>query len=118
MDQYLPRYAPGAGKPVFEDDEMFSATVPLSGQAQVTPEVTGEVLRLLAVCDGALPRQELQSRVGINHDEHFRLAYMVPALDAGLIERTIPDKPRGRFQKYRLTGKGRDLLKRRQENTK
>ena len=76
----------------------------------VTGEVTGEVVRLLNVCDGALPRHELQKRVGIKHDEHFRLAYMVPALETGLIEMTIPDKPNSRLQKYRLTPKGHAAL--------
>ncbi|NLX13041.1 MAG: hypothetical protein GXY44_05205 [Phycisphaerales bacterium] len=115
-------YAPGADEPVFEDGDMFAVTVPLAAAAKTAPEVTaqvtgevtgevaGEVHRLLVACEGVLTRQELQSRVGIRHDEHFRLAYIVPALTAGLIEMTIPDKPRSRLQKYRLTDKGRAML--------
>ena len=40
----------------------------------------------------------------------FRERYLKPALDEGLIEMTIPEKPNSRLQKYRLTDKGRRWL--------
>lgn len=76
----------------------------------VTEEVTGDVRRLLSVMSGEMKRQEIQTVLGLKHEEHFRKAYLVPALNAGFIEMTIPDKPRSSKQKYRLTDKGRAAL--------
>ena len=50
--------------------------------------------------------------VGLQHEGHFREIYLTPALEAGLIEMTIPDKPRSSKQRYRLTPAGSELLKR------
>ena len=50
--------------------------------------------------------------MGLQHEEHFRVAYLIPAMRApDLIEMTIPDKPRSRKQRYRLTAAGREYLK-------
>jgi hypothetical protein len=76
----------------------------------VTGEVTGEVSRMLLVLTAERSRKELQELLDLKHDEHFRLAYLQPALAAGLIERTLPDKPNSRLQKYRITPKGRAYL--------
>jgi hypothetical protein len=78
-----------------------------------TPEVAAEVtpeVRLLSVFAGEMTRQQLKKALGLKDDEHFRKAYLLPALDAGLIEMTIPDKPRSSKQKYRLADKGRQMM--------
>ena len=82
-----------------------------SSTPEVAPEVTPEV-RLLSVLAGEMTRQQLKEALGLKDDEHFRKAYLLPALDAGLIEMTIPDKPRSSKQKYRLTDKGRQVMAR------
>jgi ATP-dependent DNA helicase RecG len=41
----------------------------------------------------------------------FRNQVLKPLLDAGFIEMTIPDKPTSSKQKYRLTEKGRQIVK-------
>jgi hypothetical protein len=42
--------------------------------------------------------------------EHFRLSLLEPLLDAGLLEMTIPDKPRSSKQQYRTTEAGGQIL--------
>ena len=81
-----------------------------SGPPPVTPEVTPEVGRLLSAFTGEHSRRELQDRLGLQDDDHMRIAYIMAALTAGLIEMTLPDKPNSRLQKYRLTAKGRSGL--------
>ena len=51
-----------------------------------------------------MSRQDLQAALGLKDAEHFRKAYLQPALAAGLIEMTVPDKPQSRSQKYRKAG--------------
>jgi hypothetical protein len=77
----------------------------LRATPEVTPEVAPEV-RLVQVLVGEMTRQQLQRALGLKDDEHFRRAYLQPALEQGLIEMTIPDKPRSGKQKYRLTAAG------------
>ena len=58
---------------------------------------------------GEMNRQEIQLIMQLNDRFHFRDSYLKPALEAGLIEMTIPDKPNSRYQKYRLTEKGKRM---------
>lgn len=90
---------------------MFGGEKPLTPQVPPKyPPSTPQVERLLAACLGEMLREELQDRVGISDRKYFRTEYLRPALEAGLIEMTIPDKPRSSKQKYRLTEKGRQVL--------
>ena len=77
----------------------------------VTGQVTPQVAQLLRVFTGEHARQELQALLGLADREHFRKTYLLPALAAGQIEPTLPDKPNSRLQQYRLTNKGRSTLK-------
>ncbi len=76
----------------------------------VTPEVTPEV-RLLMILAGEMTRQALQAGLSLKDSEYFRKAYLLPALEAGLIEMTIPDKPRSSKQCYRINKLGTETLK-------
>ena len=77
---------------------------------QVTGQVTGQVIELLKIVLGELCRHELMEAMRLKGRDNFLKQYLVPALNHGLIEMTIPDKPNSRLQKYRLTSKGRQVL--------
>lgn len=87
-------------------------TVEVTGEVtgQVTGEVTGEVARLLLVLAGEMSRQQIQEALMLKHADHFRAAYLTPALAANLLEMTQPDKPRSSRQRYRLTPTGKHWL--------
>lgn len=59
---------------------------------------------------GTLSSGNLRTLLNLKHRPTFRTNYLHPALEAGYIELTIPEKPQSRLQKYRLTAQGRSLL--------
>ena len=79
---------------------------------QVTGQVTDQVNQLIAVLSGEMGRNELQAALKLVNRGHFTTAYLKPALAAGLIEMTLPDKPTSRNQRYRRTAAGQALADR------
>ena len=65
---------------------------------QSAGEVTGEVLRLVKAIKGELSRTEIQQALNLKHEDYYREAYLGPAIKAGLVEMTIPEKPRSSKQ--------------------
>ncbi len=69
---------------------------------QVTDQGNSPIARLLsALGNETLSATELMQRLGLSHKPTFRKNYLNKALDLNLIERTIPDKPKSRDQRYR-----------------
>ncbi|MBK5276369.1 MAG: hypothetical protein JJE30_15155 [Desulfuromonadales bacterium] len=94
----------------------LSALEPEQGRSpQVTPQVTPQVERLMETLVGDMSRDQLQMAIGLQDRKSFRELYLAPALAAGLIEMTIPEKPNSRLQKYRLTDLGKSWLSQRDE---
>jgi hypothetical protein len=76
---------------------------------EVTEEVTEEVERLVLELAGRMSRAQLQQALSLRHENHFRANSLIPALQSGLLEMTIPDMPKSSRQQYRLTTKGEAL---------
>ena len=57
-----------------------------------------------------MSRAEIQAVLQLRHRRHFAMVYLHPALKAGLIEMTLPDKPTSRNQRYRRTARGETLV--------
>lgn len=86
-------------------DTLKDTTVVDRSTGQDNDQVTDQdkpINRLLVVLgEEELSATELMKRLGLSHRPTFRKNYLTPALKKGLIERTIPDKPNSKNQKYR-----------------
>lgn len=76
---------------------------------QVTPQVTPQVKKLILITRGEMTRQELQDSLSLSDRMNFLNTYLRPAIESGLIELTLPDKPKSRNQRYRLTKLGEEM---------
>ena len=104
----------GLPEPTLAVTDGFVATVwrrPGEVTGEVTGEGAGEVAKLVLICQGERSRQELREGLHLKGDDNFRRLYLLPALEAGLLEMTVPDKPTSRFQKYRFTATGAALAR-------
>ena len=69
---------------------------------QVTDQDKTPIERILSTLgDETLSATDLMERLGLSHKPTFRKNYLNPALEQKLIERTIPNKPNSKNQKYR-----------------
>ncbi|MDZ7924974.1 MAG: ATP-binding protein [Marinagarivorans sp.] len=74
----------------------------------VSDPVTDSISRLLqTLMSEPKAPNVIQADLGLKHRPTFRTNYLYPALEAGLIQMTIPDKPNSSQQKYRLTLQGK-----------
>ncbi len=75
-----------------------------------TEHDTEHVKNLISLMDDSeYKRDELMRKNSVSHREYFRSSYLKPAIEKGLIELTIPNKPKSKNQKYRLTSLGQKL---------
>ena len=93
--------------PIFEGDQVNDQV-----SDQVSDQVDPLVFKVIGICKTPSSRAEILEQLGFkNHFDNYK-KYILPALDHGWIEMTVPDKPRSRNQKYRVTELGRAVLER------
>jgi ATP-dependent DNA helicase RecG len=108
-------------KPLFKDDgHNFTVTLwdmnyqPDSASGKDTGKDTGmdtgkdsgmdtdkTTLILNIIGSKEMSAQEIMDNLGLSHRQHFLDNYLTPALESGRVERTLPDKPSSKNQKYR-----------------
>lgn len=80
----------------------YDALCEIADTELVGIQVTQQVKKLLeSMGDKKYSKKELMELLGLNHRPSFRDNYLVPVLELGYIEMTIPDKPNSSKQKYR-----------------
>ncbi len=91
----------------------FTVTVPRPSIKGCRPSPVargdGYALRVARVLEGEMSRSELQAVLGIKSRPTFARCFLKAALEARVIEMTLPESPRSKRQKYRLTEKGRQM---------
>ena len=105
--------AGGPEGPVDEGDNTRWQATPYryhTGLIQVWErKATVQVRELVRVLDRERSRVQILEALGLRNRSNLVVNYLRPALDAGLVEMTIPDKPTSGRQKYRLTPMGLEL---------
>ena len=121
IKQYLPLYSINSKFELIEGDTFRTiityeepdaapqATTEVT--AEVTTEATAEVKELISICKAAMSVNELLDALKLKNKDHFRKAYLKPALKVGFIEMTIPEYPNNSGQKYKLTYKAAKIFK-------
>jgi len=67
-------------------------------------------VEILRKCSEDSPLVDLMVVTGRSDRTKFRNQVLNPLMDAGLLEMTLPDKPRSPKQRYRITPLGREIL--------
>jgi len=89
----------GLKEPAFREDGRQSV------QTLMRPK-TAVAAQVVAYCQVPRAAKGIMAELGLKHWKTFQSNYLLPLMKLGIIERTIPDKPRSRLQRYRTTEAG------------
>ena len=85
--------------------ESLTKTHQITGQAtpQATPQVDVKFAPMLEYCKEPRSTAEIMAFLELKDRKSFRDVWLLPMLEAGLLEMTLPDKPKSPNQKYGST---------------
>ena len=73
---------------------------------QDTEHVTDQVKKIVVIIgNDTLTANEIMHKLNLKHRDTFRKNYLLPSINEGLVEMTIPEKPKSNKQKYGLKKK-------------
>lgn len=91
--------------------DITSTTVTFYLQAHnVNDNVNDNVNNILNFCISPKSRREIFSHIGLAYHTDAYQKHIEPLVSAGLIELTVPEKPKSRNQKFITTEKGKRIL--------
>jgi len=89
------------------DTFYFGASPSDSGVIEQVVNIMDRRALVVEFCKKPKTLKEIMQFLGLKHRPNFIENVLNPLLKAGLLKRTIPDKPRSKFQKYVITKGGR-----------
>lgn len=107
MVKYTQIYS--GGVPELKEDDIFKSIIPLNSQLnnQVATKLNDQVAtklsdqeRILVFCKEPKKFAEIMEMMGYKHKNSFRVKYILPLIENGKLEMTIPEKPNSSKQKY------------------
>jgi len=104
----------GSPEPVFETDDdrnYFMTLLAVHPESLVGEQVSEQVIKILEFCKTERKKREILNHLNLSPAYTNYKRYILPLLQNGLLAFTIPDKPRSRSQKYKITESGFAALK-------
>jgi len=93
-------------EPIFETDSdrnYFLTILTAHPEARVSEQVSEQVIQILEFCKTERKKQEILNYLNLSPAYMNYKRYILPLLQNGLLAFTIPDKPKSRLQKYKVT---------------
>jgi ATP-dependent DNA helicase RecG len=107
-ERYMASLSEKKGVPVKIDEQAEKDAAPSWHQVGTKSALSRDQVKILRNCSEDSSLLELMTVSGRSDRTKFRNQVLNPLIDAGLVEMTIPEKPRSSKQKYRLTGLGQN----------